>query len=80
MQSEIKNSMQSRIIRDAEIIEDRKLSADERQRILEDPSQVQQYYQNKLVGPGHVRLQNQVRDIEERTKDIIKLEKVRVML
>lgn len=68
--------MQNRIIRDAEIVLNRKLNPTEQKDLLNDPEQVQQFYENKLTGAGHIRLQNAVADIEDRHKDIIKLERV----
>lgn len=70
--------MQNRIIRDAEIVLNRKLEPNEQKEILDDPQQVQRYYQNRLTGAGHIRLQNAVADIEDRHKDIIKLERVNI--
>jgi len=42
--------------------------------ILEDHGYVQRVMADKLTGPGHIRLQNGVNDIEDRYKDIIRLE------
>jgi hypothetical protein len=69
--------MQTRTIRDAEIILNRKLDSSEKENILLDPSQVQRFYENKLTVGASIKLQNAVSDIEERHKDIVKLEKVR---
>ena len=75
--------MQEKILRDAEIILNRKIDPSERQMILEDQFvyyQIIQYVQkilsDKLTGTGHIKLQNVVNDIEDRYKDIIKLENV----
>lgn len=77
IESEIKNIMQTRIIRDAEIILNRDLEEEERMEFLNNPSQVQKLYENKLTGAAHIKLKNAVADIEERHKDIVKLEKVK---
>lgn len=69
--------MQTRIVRDAEIILNRKLEDEEKQEIVENPHQVQQLYENKLTGSAHFKLKNAVADIEERHKDIINLERVK---
>lgn len=69
--------MQTRTIRDAEIILNRKLDSSEKENILLDPSQVQRFYENKLTVGASIKLQNAVSDIEERHKDIVKLEKVK---
>jgi hypothetical protein len=70
--------MQTRVIRDAEIILNRRLDPNEKEEILLDPSQVQKYYESKLTGAAHIKLQNAVSDIEERHKDIQKLERVNI--
>jgi hypothetical protein len=72
--------MQTRTIRDAEIILNRKLDSSEKENILLDPSQVQRFYENKLTVGASIKLQNAVSDIEERHKDIVKLEKVKKIL
>jgi hypothetical protein len=70
--------MQTRIIRDAEIVLNRKLEKNEQQEVLNDPEQVQRFYENRLTGAGHIKLQNAVADIEDRHKDIVKLERVTI--
>jgi hypothetical protein len=76
IQSEIKQMMQTRIIRDAEIVLNKELQNDEKKEILENPLRIQTLYVDKLSGPGHVKLQNAVADLEERHIEIIKIEKV----
>jgi len=75
VENEIKQIMQTRVVRDAEIILNRKLEAGEREEILNDPEQVQKIYESRLTGAGHIKLQNVVADIEERHKDLIVLER-----
>lgn len=72
----MKNLIQTKVIRDAEIILNRKLDPNEREEILNDPEQVQKFYESRLTGAAHIKLQNVVSDIEERHKDLVKLEKV----
>ena len=76
MENEIKTIFQTRTIRDAEIILARRLEPGERENILLDPTQVQRFYENKLTVGASVKLQNAVSDLEDRHKDIVKLEKV----
>ena len=45
------------------------------QEVIENPQMIQQMYENKLTGAAHIKLQNAVRDLEERHRDIKKLEK-----
>lgn len=76
VESEIKNIMQTRIIRDAEIIMNRKLEENEKADFLNNPQQVHKLYEDKLTGAAHIKLRNAVADIEERHKDIMNLERV----
>jgi t-SNARE complex subunit (syntaxin) len=68
--------MQEKIVRSAEIVLGKRLDADEKEQVLMDPGQVQKIYEDKLKAGAHVQLQNAVADIEERHRDIQKLEKV----
>ena len=75
--------MQQKVLREAEIILNRKVDISERQLILEDPNvsyilnkYVQKIMSDKLTGTGHIKLQNAVSDIEDRYNDIVKLENV----
>jgi hypothetical protein len=76
VENEIKSHMQTRVVRDAEIVLNRKLNPEEKEGILTNPEQVKKLYENKLTGAAHIKLQNAVADIEERHKDLLKLEKV----
>lgn len=76
IESEIKNMMQTRVIRDAEIILNRKIEGEERENILREPAIVKKYYEDKLTGTAHITLQNALADIEERHNDLLKLERV----
>jgi hypothetical protein len=72
--------MQRLLIREAEVVLNRDLDAKEKEEVLIDPSRVQALYQNKLTGGAHIQLKNFVNDLEERTKDIQKLERVFIIL
>jgi len=76
VENEIKTMMQTRVIRDAEVALNRKLDPQEREEVLLDPTKVQSFYQNKLTGSAHIQLKNFVNDLEDRYKDIQKLERV----
>ena len=75
IESNIKNIMQTKNIRSVEIVLGKKLTHNEKIKVVNDPSYVQQLYGEKLTGGTHVKLQNAVSDLKERHKDIIKLEK-----
>lgn len=76
VENEIKTMMQTRVIRDAEVALNRKLDPQEREEVLLDPTKVQSFYQNKLTGSAHIQLKNFVNDLEDRHRDIQKLERV----
>ena len=75
IESDIKNIMQTKNIRSAEIVLGKKLSDEEKLEVINDPNYVQQLYGDKLTGGAHVKLQNAVSDLKERHKDIKNLEK-----
>lgn len=72
---EIKQIKENRLIRAAEITLDQELNEKQKNEIIENPQMIQQIYSNKLKGEAHVKLQNAVRDLEERHKDILKIQK-----
>jgi len=74
-ESEMKQIKETKLIRNAEIGLGRDLTENEKENIIEDPKMIQQIYEDKLKGKAHIKLQNAVRDLEERHKDIKKLEK-----
>ncbi len=83
VQSDIKSKLQSKVIRDAEIVLNRKLDPSEQETVLQDQGVkksnfqfVQKVLAEKLSSTGHIKLQNAVSDIEERYRDILKLENV----
>ena len=74
-ESEMKQIKETKLIRDAEIGLGRDLTEKEKEKIIEDPKMIQQIYEDKLKSKAHIKLQNAVRDLEERHRDIKKLEK-----
>ena len=74
-ESDIKNIIETKLIRAAEIAVNQELNEEQRKIVIENPQMIQQMYENKLTGAAHIKLQNAVRDLEERHKDIQKLEK-----
>ena len=74
-ESDIKNIIQTKFVRSAEIALNKELSEKEKNEVINDPQVIQEMYENKLTGAAHIRLQNAVRDLEERHKDIKNLEK-----
>lgn len=81
LQSDIRKIIQQKLIRGAEIILNKDLNDDERAEILQDESKVTQLMENKLTqGQAHIELQNKLRDIQERHKDIVMLENVRPLI
>ena len=74
-ENDMKQIKETKLIRNAEIGLGRDLTENEKISIIEDPKMIQQIYADKLKGKAHVKLQNAVRDLEERHIDIKKLEK-----
>ena len=73
-QSEIKLIKEEKTIRNAEIIMERKLDANERDKVLHNPKMVQEIFNAKLMKSSS-KLENAVFDLEERTRELMKLEK-----
>ena len=74
-ESEIKNIISTKLVRAAEIAVNKVLTEEQKKEIIENPQMIQQMYENKLTGVGNIKLQNAIRDLEERHKDIKNLEK-----
>ena len=74
-ESDIKNIIETKLVRAAEIAVNEELNEQQRKEVIENPQMIQQMYENKLTGAAHIKLQNAVRDLEERHRDIKKLEK-----
>ena len=74
-ESEIKGIIETKLVRAAEIAVNQELTEEQKKEVVENPQMIQQMYENKLTGAAHIKLQNAVRDLEERHRDIKKLEK-----
>ena len=74
LESELKSINERMIIRSAEIASGKKLTDEEKQEIVMNPEMAQKMIQDKLSGQAHSKLQNAVRDLEERHAEIRKLE------
>ena len=74
-EADIKNLIETKLVRAAEIAVNQELTEEQRKEVIENPQMIQQMYENKLTGAAHIKLQNAVRDLEERHRDIKKLEK-----
>ena len=74
LESELKSINERMIIRSAEIASGKKFTDEEKQEIVMNPEMAQKMIQDKLSGQAHSKLQNAVRDLEERHAEIRKLE------
>ena len=74
LESELKSINERMIIRSAEIASGKKLTDEEKKEIVMNPEMAQKMIQDKLSGQAHAKLQNAVRDLEERHAEIRKLE------
>lgn len=75
IESDLKTTNENMILQSAKITLGRPLTDEERVEILENPEMVQKMMQDKLGGQAHSSLVNAVKDLEERHKEIVKLEK-----
>ena len=75
VETNIKSEKEKKLIREAEIVINHDLNEEEKQNLIENPNCLQDMYKDQLTGQAPVQLQNAVRDLEERHKDIVKLEK-----
>jgi t-SNARE complex subunit (syntaxin) len=73
IQVEFKSAVKAKMARQAKIL-DENLTDDEVQDVVNDPEGLSKLMQGKLIGPGHVKLQNAVADIQDKYKDIQRLE------
>jgi len=73
IQVEFKSAVKSKIARQAKIL-DENLTDEQVKDIVNDPNGLSQLMQGKLIGPGHTKLQNAVSDIQDKYKDIKRLE------
>lgn len=74
LESELKSINERMIIRSAEIASGKKLTDEEKKEIVLNPEMAKKMIQDKLSGQAHSKLQNAVRDLEERHAEIRKLE------
>ena len=74
LESELKSINERMIIRSAEIASGKKLTDEEKKEIVMNPETAQKMIQDKLSGQAHSKLQNAVKDLEERHAEIRKLE------
>ena len=74
-ENEIKKIKETKLIRSYEIALNQELNEKQKKEVIDNPKMVQQIYENKLKGKAHVKLQNAVKDLEERHKDILALQK-----
>ena len=74
-ESDIKKIIETKLVRAAEIVVNQELTEEQKKIVIENPQMIQQMYENKLTGAAHIKLQNAVKDLEERHRDIKKLEK-----
>jgi len=73
-QIEYKTAVKGKISRQAKII-DPTLTNEQVEEVCNDPEGAGKFLANKMLGSGHVRLRNAVADIQDKYKDIRKLEK-----
>jgi t-SNARE complex subunit (syntaxin) len=74
VQLEFKASVKSKIGRQAKIV-DSSLTDAQVEEITNDPEGAAKLLSSKMLGAGHTKLQNAVSDIQDKYKDILKLER-----
>jgi len=74
-----KNAVKNKIARHAKII-DPTLTAEQVETVCNDPDGANQLLANKMLGTGHMKVRNAVSDIQDKYKDIIKLEQSVAMI
>jgi len=73
-QIEYKTAVKTKIARQARII-DPNLTQEQVEAVCNDPEGAGRLLENKMLGTGHMKLKNAVMDIQDKYKDIQKLEK-----
>lgn len=77
VESDVKNNLQKKLLRGVTVILGREPNDDEKRDYLENPEKVQELMENKITqGQAHITLQNKVKDLELRHKEILQLENV----
>lgn len=74
-QSNVSEYIKNSIVRDAEMLLDKKLTDTEKEDIIDNPELVQELLKSKLEGQAHTTLVNKVNELSARHEDILKLEK-----
>mmetsp|Transcript_35032 Transcript_35032/g.36437 ORF Transcript_35032/g.36437 Transcript_35032/m.36437 type:complete len:297 (-) Transcript_35032:48-938(-) len=74
-QDSVRDYIKSSILRDAEMVLEKKLSDNEKEDILNNPELVQDLLKSKLEGQAHETMVNKVNDLAARHQDILRLEK-----
>ena len=75
IKSEISQIKENKLVREYEIVVGRDITNEEKNEIIENPQIILQKYEDRLKGKAPPKLINAVIDLEERHKDIKKLEK-----
>jgi len=73
IQSEFKSAVKGKIARQAKMV-DETLTDQQVEEICNDPEGAAKLMASKMYGQGHTKLQNAVSDIQDKYKDILKLE------
>jgi len=73
-QIDFKTAAKSKLSRHVKIV-DPSLTAEQVEEVCNDPEGADKLLASKMLGRGHVKLQNAVADIKEKYKDIVKLER-----
>ena len=76
IQTEYKNAMQSKIKRQIKFAK-ADATEEELEQLSRDPEAAQKLIREKVIGPAHRKIQNTVDDIQNKYKDILRLEQVR---
>lgn len=75
IQTEFKNTMQSKIKRQLKIAK-KDATEEELDQLCRDPEAAQKVIRDQVIGPAHRKIQNAVDDIQNKYRDILKLEQV----
>jgi t-SNARE complex subunit (syntaxin) len=76
IEADIKIDKETKLIREAEIVINHDLNEEERKNLIRNPDILVEIYENKLKGNTvPYPLKNALRDLEDRHKDILKLER-----
>ncbi len=76
IQNDIKKMKQNSIIRNAEIMLNRRIENQEKDEFLNNPNALHDQIKAKLSDTAPMKLQNAYNDIKERSNDLTRLEKV----